>query len=309
MKRFLSFALIALLLLGLTACGGGSSSAAKSDGYYYSASENGVAEMEMPAATAVPSVAGGAATGSDIAELNGDVVQVDKIIYSADAGIETKNYDQTVEDVYAMVESSGGFLESSSIGGTSYSSTRGRRAEFVLRVPSSQFTALTESLSELGNVTYCRTYMENVTTQYIDVQARLDSYRIQEERLLVMLEKAERLEDMLTIEAHLADVRYNIETYTSQLKYLDRQVAYSTVTLSVEEVLEYTPDTSVHRSFLQRMGSAFSGSLSDIVLLAQGLVLGLLSGWYLIVLVILIVLIVRRVIRHRRKKKDEEKQP
>jgi hypothetical protein len=304
MKKTLSLALTALLILGLAACGGGSRSSAAGDYGYYE-SNDAVAEMEMPAGTPAPSLANGSATPSDIAP-GGEVIQADKIIYSASAGIETKDYDKTIDDVYAMIEDSGGFLESSSIGGTSYSSTRGRRAEFVLRVPSDKFAQLTESLSTLGNVTYCRTYTENVTPQYIDVEARLESYRIQEERLLAMLEKAERLEDMLTIEAHLADVRYNIETYTSQLKYLDRQVAYSTVTLSVEEVVEFSPDTSVNQSFLRRMGNAFSGSLSDVVALAQGLVLALLSGWYLIVIVVLIVLIVRRIVRHRRKKREEQ---
>jgi len=308
-KKILSLALSLILLLMLCACGGSSeemkSSAATAPADR--APESSAPQMSMPEAefeymadssTGISSANGAASQKNNIS--------ADKIIYSADAGIETKEYDKTIEAVYAMVEQYGGFLESSSIGGTSYGHNRGRHANFTMRIPSDKFSALTGQLSELGNVSYCNTYSENVTTEYIDVQSRLESYRIQEERLLAMLEKAELLEDMLTIEEHLAHVRYNIETYTSQMNYLDSQVSYSTIHLNVEEVVDYTPDTSVTRTFGDKMGSAFSDSLDNIVDLFQGLILMVLRSWYMLIALAVILIIVIRRVRKDIKKRNEK---
>ena len=87
------------------------------------------------------------------------------------------------------------------------------------------------------------TYTENVTSQYYDTQARLTAYQTQEARLLEMMEKAETVEDIITIEEKLTDLRYRIESLQSTLKNWDRQVSYSTISLDVEEVQEYTPET------------------------------------------------------------------
>ena len=300
-RRSMSLALALLLLLLLTACGGSSQSAVSRD--------NNFRLPESEAAMPEDSYQYTANGGFSPSESSGDTPEVnaDKIIYSAEATVETREYDKTLEAIYAMADTYGGFLEDSSIGGTSYYSRGGRNAQFTLRVPSERFSEVTGSLSNLGNVTYCRTYSENVTTEYIDVESRLDSYRIQEERLLAMLEKADRLEDMLTIEEHLADVRYNIENYTTQLKYLDSQVSYSTVTLSVEEVVEYSPDQSTARSFTSRMQTAFRSSISGLVDLVQGLILFLLRSWYILLILAAVIFFgVRRIRRFIARRKSEK---
>ncbi|MGI6029140.1 MAG: DUF4349 domain-containing protein [Candidatus Heteroscillospira sp.] len=299
-KKILALAL-ALLLILLAACGGSASA-----GGSMMSTEASAPEMSMPEAENMADASGGV-SGTEAVTPSGGNVSADKIIYSADAGIETKEYDKTLEDVYALIEKYGGFLESSSVGGTSYYDRGGRRADFTIRVPSESFSEITGTLSELGNVTYCRSYSENVTTTYIDTEARLESYRIQEERLLAMLEKAEKLEDMLTIEAHLADVRYNIETYTTQLQYLDSQISYSTLNLSVEEVVTYTPDESVTQSFGSRMKAAFTGSIDGLVDMVQSLILFLLRSWYVIAILAVIIVVAVRAIRRRRRELEEKR--
>ena len=299
-KKYLSLALALMLIFSLAACGGSGSKSTAAAAPEFAAPESAMPESEFQYA-ADSGVSG--AAGGTVSPVN---TSADKIIYSADAGIETKEYDKCIDAVYALIDQYGGFLESSSIGGTSYYGRGGRSASFTIRIPSAQFAQVTGTLSDLGNVTYCRTYSQNVTTEYIDVQSRLDSYRIQEERLLAMLEKAEELEDMLTIEEHLAEVRYNIESYTTQLNYLDSQVSYSTLELSVDEVVEYSPDQSVTQSFGSRMHTAFTGGISSLVSFLQDLILFLLRSWYvLIVLAVILIVVIRRV--RRELKKQEEK--
>lgn len=309
-KKILSLALALVLIFALTACGGAEEAARPSNKTAEATAPESSApqmmDMAMPEAEFEYSSDSGVSSTTGGSTGRAEAISAEKIIYSADAGIETKEYDKTIEAIYAMVDEYGGFLESSSISGTTRSSSRGRNADFVMRIPSERFNELTGRLSDLGNVSYCRTYSENVTTEYIDVESRLESYRIQEQRLLAMLEKATELEDMLTIEEHLADVRYHIESYTTQLNYLDSMVSYSTVTLSVEEVVDYTPDQSVTRTFGDKMGSAFSDSLDNIVDLFQGLILMLLRSWYLILAFAVVIVIVIRKVKKDLKKRNEK---
>ena len=302
MKKTRFFVSLALILAIALLAGCGASGGATDN---MASTEAASPEMSAPEAETQDTAEGGLTISTgELGAPDGASIQ-DKIIYSAEARVETKDYDKAVEDVNALVAELGGYFESSSIGGASYSSRSGRWAEFVIRVPSAGFTELTERLPGLGSLVYCRSYSQNVTTEYIDVESRLESYRIQEERLLAMLEQATELEDMLVIEDHLADVRYNIESYTSRLNYLESQVSYSTITLSVEEVVEYSPDQSETQGFAARMKTAFSGGISGLVNLVQDFILFLLYSWYLIVIAaVVVVIVVRRIRKRRAEKKD-----
>lgn len=202
-------------------------------------------------------------TAADIADMT------EKIIYSADATLETTEFEHSIEEIRALVKELGGFMESSTISGNNYYSisrgnTGGRYASFLIRVPSDKFSVLTGSLSEFGNVPYCNTYMQNVTMEYYDAQSRLEAYKTQETRLLEMLAAAKSVEDMLAIQQQLTDVQYEIDSLTGQLRYYDHQVNYSTVSLYVSEVTKYTPEPTITLTYWERMTRGFSESLKDV---------------------------------------------
>ena len=225
------------MLFSLAACG---SSAAKSESYrpssapaagYNSSYVYDDYAPEEPAAMAAEadSFGGFSASGSPA---NADAaagktpdagdIAVDKIIYSANATIETTAFDDTVSKLEALIAQYGGFIESSSISGNNYyHSSHGyassRSAEYRVRIPSRDFGTVMNSLSTLGNVPYCNTYTENITSQYYDVQARLNACLTQEQTLLEMMSKAEKVSDMLEIQDQLSDVRYRIESLQSTL--------------------------------------------------------------------------------------------
>lgn len=268
--------LIAILLLGvllLCGCGG----AAKSVETQSAPAEPAAAdraymeeayEMEAPAEEAKAMSAGGIANSESGSRSQGEM-QAEKIIYSANARIETIDYETTVQGVYDMVERFGGFVQSASISGSDYYSTaRGRQslryASFTVRIPSENFDTMTSSLSELGNVPYCNTYSENVSAQYYDVQSRLTAFRTQETRLLEMLEIAETVEDLLAIQQQLTEVQYEIDSLQSTLTNYDRRINYSTVDIEVEEVEEYTEKPVVQLTYWQKMGRGFMRSLENV---------------------------------------------
>ena len=197
----LSLVLMAALLL--TGCGGMSqsaenagyapntSSAYRADGYDYE-----VAEEAYDAPTAQSSV-------SDLISAAAQVQQseTEKMIYTAYATVETLEFEKTTQAVQELLTRFGAYVESSSISGTSYNSSRSSRtADYTVRVPVQNYTDMSVSLAELGNVTRYDSSAENITSRYVDTEARLRTVRTEYERLIEMLEAAEDA-DLLICEA------------------------------------------------------------------------------------------------------------
>jgi len=304
--RFAALFLTLLLILSLCACGSGAKSGSTMAVEAPAAYD--MAEAEESALDSGFSPAAGAAASNGAESISETVPenQTEKIIYSASASLETTEFDDALDGIKALVSRFGGYMESTGIYGNNYYQTArgytgGRSASFTIRVPSENFEKLTTSLSDLGNVPYCNTYSENITRQYYDVQARLTAYETQETRLLEMLAAAESVDDMLAIQQQLTEVQYEIDSLNSTLKNYDYSVSYSTVNLSVEEVEEYTPSSTVTLTFGEKLVRGFRDSLRGIGSFFTNLALWL--GRALPVLAVLaavgalVWLLIRRVIR------------
>ena len=322
-------ALVLCLLMALSLCACGSSQSAKSDSAYYAAPAE--APMPAPAAQAngyyeaAEEAAYGMAYDGDAGFVSGSTAakreegadtpaeNPEKIIYSADATVETTEFDKSVEDLNAMLESVGGFVESSSVNGNNYyDSARGnvsrRTANYTLRIPSNKFFGMMESLSRLGNVPYTYMYTENVTAQYYDVQARLKALQAQETRLMEMMEIAETVEDIITIEDKLTDVRYRIDSLQSSLNNWDRRVSYSTLSLTVKEVQVYTPETVVKITYGQRLARAFTNALKNTGEFFQDLLVFLVSALPTLVILAVLFFVCRPLLKKLRAKGKERRE-
>ncbi|MGX8692709.1 MAG: DUF4349 domain-containing protein [Clostridia bacterium] len=317
MKKVFAILFSVLLLLSLCACGAQSAKSASRDSYVAGApAEAPMPEPEM-AMDEEAAYGGFAANGmekADAPEAEKPQVDPEKIIYSADATVETTEFEQTLEKLQALVQQYGGFIESSSINGSNYySQARGygnnRSANYTIRIPSARFSELMGSLSTLGNVPYTYTYTQNITSRYYDVQARLTAYETQEKRLLEMMEKAETVSDIIVIEDRLTELRYQIESLQSTLNNWDRQVSYSTVNVTVSEVTIFTPEAKL--SYGQRLGLAVRNGLQSTGEFFSDFLLWFLEALpaliILAVLVVLAILIIRKARKKRRARKAAER--
>ena len=311
MKKRISILLIALMVLTLliSACAAASEDST-SAGESWNGSDNGATTDDAGAETepGAPSSDEGASLG-EAGTLSTSMAE--KIIYSANVEMETLDFDETIAAVEEMVERYGGFFESSSVSGNSYSAeyygyTGGRYANYVIRVPVESFDEMTGSLDTVGNVLNVYRYTENITTQFYDSQSRLDAYEIEEERLLSMLEQAETVTDMLDIESRLSQVRYEIEALETRLRNWQNQVDYSTVELNIREVRDLTERQDPDRTYLQQLGDGFASTLKDVggffkdlfrIFVASIPVLIIIA-----VVIVAVVLIIRRVRRRRRQR-------
>ena len=336
-KRMFSAILCMILLLSLCACGtagsrsgsesGTAAGAAYQTGNYamFDYDEEAVAmenyggfapapmPMEASASTAAKGTGGNESDGTG-GDASSDL-NPEKIIYSADATVETTEFDATIAALDAMIESYGGWVESSSINGAKYSSiSRGnktnRSASYTVRVPNGKFNGMMSELSSLGNIPYSHVYTENVTSQYYDTQARLETYQAQEKRLTELLDKAETVSDVIEIENELTEVRYRIESLQTSLRGWDRRVSWSTLYLTVNEVSEYTPSKT--KTYGEKISEAFQYGIENLGELFVSFVEALPVLLFLLLIVIAVIALIKALFfnakrREKRKAKKEEK--
>lgn len=245
----------------------------------------------------------------DTASSSQSVAQIDrKLIKYKYLTMETIEFDRTIDLIYAKVESMGGYVETSNVEGKSRFNERSnedRGAHFEIRVPSNKLDQFTNSLGDAGDIIRDETGSEDITGQYFDTEARLKSLQIQEERLLTILTKAEKLQDIIEIERELSTVRYEIENLTGTLKKWDNLVDYSRVTLDVYQVKQLSPSNT--NTFYERVRRAFNRSVDSLIKFFQNIAIGMVVLLPYIPLILLVIWIIRKLyVKRVSNKKNEE---
>ena len=187
-----------------------------------------------------------------------------KLIKNVDMNVETREYDKLLASVENKVTELGGYIESlDAYNGSSYYNYRStRNANMTIRIPKDRLDEFLNTVSDLGNVTSRSENVQDVTLTYVDLESHRDALQTEQERLLQLLEQAESIEDIITIEQRLSDVRYQLESMESQLRSYDNQVDYSTVYLYIDEVEVYTPVEE--ETAWERISAGFMDSLKSI---------------------------------------------
>ena len=279
--------------------GCGSSIGSKDGGYY--AAEAAAQESYANYDSAAGSVDSGLVPENAAEAATDETAQ--KIIYNASLSMESTDFDAARETLMAAVEANEAWMESASVYGTE--KDHDRSADYTVRVPVDNYRAFLAAVGEAGSVRNVSENAENITSSYIDVQARLTALEAQRTRLNELADQAETTADLLEIESQLSDVQYELENYTRQLRNMDQQVSYSTVDIYLEEVVTLTP-TGV--TFTERIADAFGGGWDAFVGFVQGLVIALVYLWP-VVLIVLAVLAALRFWRKRHPKAPKAPKP
>ena len=301
MKKTVSFIACLLLLLGLTACGAATGGSYKTEA---------AAPMAMNAAAPMEEMAMDAALSEGAAEPSSTALpQNRKWIITVYMDAETEDLDTAITGIDAHITGMGGYVEDQRVyNGSTYASHRYRNANLTVRIPAEKVDEFTEKVSGIANVVSKEKNLEDITLSYTATESRMKALQTEEARLLELLAEAETMSDLLEIEARLTDVRYELESVTSQLRLYNNQVDFATIHLSLSEVQEYTPVEEP--TFFERIRSTFSDALEG---LGDGIVnitvflVG--NSPYLLVYGLIgaaIILPVRRTMRRRKAKKDKQ---
>lgn len=280
-KRLLP--LFLALLLSLSACGSSSGGTASSAAAGDASADNGWTEAAMDAADT--------AGGADFSAVRRNA----KLILNADLSLETQDFEKSAAEIEKMTAEAGGYIESS---GT-YGDTGSRSANYTLRVPQEKFEQFYAQLGENMHVVSRSRSSEDVTEQYTDIETRLATLQTKHERLLSLLEKADKMEDIISLENALADCEYEIDSLTGSKRRYDDLVGFSTFYINLREVqtLTATADGTGFGAQLTQAAKTGARGLADVV---RGTILGVVMFWPAVIL--LIAGTAAGVILHRRRK-------
>ncbi len=182
-----------------------------------------------------------------------------KVLRSASLTLETENFDADMESIKSTVAKYGGLFERNAISGD----VGNRRAELTLRVPAALLETYVEQLRGLCHVLESEISAQDITSQYTDTALRLDTYRVQLDRVKELTSQAQDLNEVLELEEEASRLQYEIDKLTGMLNGWDSQTEMSTVTVVLTEYSHLDAAVGAN-GFSGRVGEQFAQSMNTI---------------------------------------------
>ncbi|MHB8646727.1 MAG: DUF4349 domain-containing protein [Thermomicrobiales bacterium] len=223
-----------------------------------------------------------------------------KIIRTGSLTITVKDVTGTQSAIWNLANEFGGVVITSNTSGTDTNT----RADISFRVPSERFR---EAMDRVRNyavkVQQEQSSAQDVTEDYVDLQARQRTLQATALQLQTLLGKATTVDDTLKVQAQLTNVQSDLERITGKINYYDTRTAFSTIAVAILPVPSpiAEPVTPVAAwSFTHSVREAWNRSVNGLQNVADALVTIIIGGWWIeIPLIVGIVLLVRRERRRR----------
>ena len=193
-----------------------------------------------------------------------------KIVRNAWLTLKTERFDEAVSALCGQIEQAGGVVESRDISGAKNAS---RSASLTLRVPSDMLDGVLSGAGEWGEVTREQTSAVDMTSTYTDNASRLESARAKKRQLDALYEKAETMEDIITLTDAIFDVQEEIEWLEGQNRRIDNQASMATLYVTINEK---SSAVAAKQPLLTRMSEEFVEGRENFGEFVFGAVLGLI---------------------------------
>ncbi len=219
-------------------------------------------------------------------------IQEQKIIKTARLAFEAKDVEATHKKIIQLASEYKGLVQSDN-SGKDYNRIF---KNLIIRVPTENFQQFIDGISE--GVEYFDQKdisRQDVSEEFIDLEARLKAKRELEKRYLELLKQAKNVKELLEIERELSIIREEIEAKQGRLQYLQSQVSMSTISI---EFYKTTAETGITQSYGQKMKNALQGGWNGISVFF----LGILYLWPLFLVGILVAVFLRIYLKNRKKK-------
>jgi Domain of unknown function (DUF4349) len=221
-----------VLALAVAACNSGSESTAGSTGGGRDVSEGSV---EAGAGGAGSKAYDGSAQVSAVPQVGPQIVKT----ASLGLGIAHGSFDDKVGQAHAVADSFGGFVVQSFA--SQGSGNRIAEGSLVLRVPAESYDAALSRLRGLGKVESLEESGQDVSKEFVDLNARIRQLRAVEAQLLQLLQQANDVPAALAVQSQLSQVQLDLEQARGRLQYLDNRVAFATISMSMHELVVVPP--------------------------------------------------------------------
>ena len=299
MKRtFLAVLLLIVMLLSAAGCGGGgagggsetnaagnsaldgaaSISGSASDNFFEAESPNGTSFDTDNSASSAPQ------ESSTVYQNSGA-----KLIRTADLNIETTEFDDSIQALNRLVTENRGYFEESTVNSGGYYDVYAlRNGVYTVRIPAEKYDSFLSSTGNLGFITSKTEQSQDVGQQYYDLEARLKTQKTKQERLQALLEKAQTMDEIISLESALSDVEYEIECLSTDLNHYDALISYATIHIYLNEVEDITEAVGTRSSLSTRLKAGLVSSCSGLIDGAQDLLIW--ASYNAILLIVLVVL-------------------
>jgi hypothetical protein len=224
-KHLLIIAGLAAGLAGAAACGGASGvSSPTAD----ARSAPGAAPAAGNAQSAPKATGGGGSLSTALPEGT-------KVQRSAHMSLTVPNgqFDSSLDHVIGLVEGNGGYIS-----GSQAQADQGqplRSGQVTFQVPSDKFEGVVAGLRRLGTAQDISITGNDVSQQYVDLQARLRNAQAQRDAMLALLQRATSVGDIIQVQTQLGQITGQIEQIEGQVQYLDHSTSYATVAVTITE--------------------------------------------------------------------------
>lgn len=224
-------ALLLTLALLLSGCGAAGWSTSETE---TGASGGGIRGDAYPAAPPVGQVEGAAPAedGGSPGTSGGTPVVDRKIVQNAEIHVNVKEADEAVTAITQAVRASGGYVQENRVEGTR---ERGRTVYLTVRVPAGEYGSILDLVAGVGEQINRREWINDVTEEYVDLDARIRTKEIHLEQLQKLYEKGETIKELLELEQEIARVTAELESMKGRLQFLSNQVAFSTLHIRLYE--------------------------------------------------------------------------
>jgi hypothetical protein len=234
-------------------------------------------------------VASGAEAGdatAQLAEVNTVPQAPPQLVKRAQVTVQVEDADGAITSVNTLLRQQQGELLNLSDNGAG--TDEPRRVTLEMRVPSTDLTATLTALKQLGTVQQQTLTAEDVSGQLVDLDARLKNLRQSEAALQEIMTRTGSIAEVLEVSRELSTVRETIERTAAQQQHLQSQVAYSTITLTLQTAIAPVPNRTPLGDTLGRtwQSATYSMGTLSIALLRLGLWLLAYSPYWAILLLI-----------------------
>jgi len=211
-----------------------------------------------------------------------------KIIKTADIQLQLDDYKKFNTDIHSSIKNFGAYIADEKQTENDY------RIEnsITIKVPVDQFDNLVNSFGGDGiKITEKNISSEDVTGEFVDTKARMQSKMAVRDKYLGLLKQAKNMNEILQVQNEINDIQEDIEAANGRINYLQHSSAYSTVNLNYFEYINGSSSKDEKPDFFTKMSRAFSTGTSVIT----NLILFCISIWPILLIITFSVVYLKRL--------------
>lgn len=239
-----------------------------------------------------------------------------KLIHRASMNVEViEKLDPIILSIQSFVDGHNGYIENMEQYRVGYDPITQEQLEAIfmrIRIPHEHYNKALQTITDLGTVVNKTSSVEDVTLQYSDIESTLKMYKVEQDRLLKMLEnETTDIKDMIEIEKRLSEVRIELEKQESARRSLASQINYDAIELELRQVRRAS-DEGNKTTFGSRVKTTFINSVDGVIIFFQNFVL---MATYMAIPVIIIAIIfgavyiiVIKIVKQKKSKTESKKE-